>query len=158
MVMKYKLIVFLIVPVVMGISVAARASQPNLMTIEASDQLGGGTGQLSNSAVRILQPRSEQVLTHNYVNLMFELVRPNPAGGDNNFIIRLDSRDPVKTSSTEYTFTGLRDGEHIITVIEVDANDTPLLDAATEVHFTVKSGTGNAAFRQSGNQPALNPK
>ncbi len=36
MVMKYKLIVFLIVPVVMGISVAARASQPNLMTIKAS--------------------------------------------------------------------------------------------------------------------------
>ena len=45
--------------------------------------------------------------------IRFELVRPNPAGGDNNFVIQLDSRDPVNTSENEYTFTGMLPGQHL---------------------------------------------
>ncbi len=149
MVIKYKWIEFSLVLVMMGATVAAKTTRPIAMPIEESEHLGVDTGEPVRSAVRILHPRADQVLTHNFVNLKFELVRPNPAGGNNNFILQLDARDPVNTSNTEYTFTDLRDGTHVITVIEVDANGTPLPDSATEVHFAVKSVTGGAASDQN---------
>jgi hypothetical protein len=136
---------------------AAMAQRPIAVTVEAQDHLGGGASQLGSSAVRILQPRADQVVTHNFVNLKFELVRPNPAGGNSNFILRLDARDPVNTSSTEYTFTEVRDGAHVITVIEVDANGTPLPDSSAEVHFTVKATAGGTDSEESG-QSALSIK
>jgi predicted phage tail protein len=72
----------------------------------------------------------------------FELVRPNPAGGGNNFVIQLDGNAPVNTSEPEYTFTGMRSGQHILTVREVDANGTPMPDAGAEVQFSVKPPEG----------------
>ena len=155
MVMKFKWIEFLIVLAMVGAAMAAKAPSTIAATIEAPGQTGSAASQPSSSAVRILQPRADQVVTHNFVNLKFELVRPNPAGGNSNFILRLDARDPVNTSSTEYTFTEVRDGAHVITVIEVDANGTPLPDAATEVHFTVKATTGSSDSEESG-QTAMN--
>jgi hypothetical protein len=104
----------------------------------ASSQGSRNAPQFQSSAVRILRPRSGQALANNFVTIRFELVRPNPAGGDNSFVIQLDSRDPVNTSEAEYTFTGMRPGQHIISVSEVDANGTPLPDGRTEVQFTVK--------------------
>jgi len=65
-----------------------------------------------------------QTLANNFVTLHFELVRPNPAGSDHNFVIQLDGLDPVNTSETEYTFTVIRSGKHTVAVMEVDANGT----------------------------------
>jgi hypothetical protein len=89
------------------------------------------------SAIRIVHPRAGQVLTNNFVTVRFELQRPNPAGGENNFVIQLDAHEAVKTSGNEYTFSGMRQGQHVITVAEVDANGTPLPDSRAEVQFTV---------------------
>jgi hypothetical protein len=100
------------------------------------------TGQ--TSAVRIVRPRAGQALTNSFVTLRFELARPNPAGGENNFVIQLDAHEPVTTSDNEYTFTGMRPGQHVITVAEVDANGTPLPDSRAEVQFTV-AAPGNTA-------------
>jgi len=100
---------------------------------------------IQTSAVRIVRPRAGQALTNSFVTLHFELVRPNPAGGENNFVIQLDARDPVNTSEIEYTFTGVRPGQHVISVTEVDANGTPLPDARTEVQFTVSAPGDTAA-------------
>lgn len=74
------------------------------------------------SAVRIVRPRGGQALTNSFVTLRFELARPNPAGGENNFVIQLDAREPINTSENEYAFTGMRPGRHEISVTEVDAN------------------------------------
>ncbi|MGA3128037.1 MAG: hypothetical protein ABSD13_15130 [Candidatus Korobacteraceae bacterium] len=102
--------------------------------------------------MHILQPRAGQALANTFVTIRFELVRPNPAGGDNNFVVQLDSRDPVNTSETEYTFTGMRPGQHIIAVTEVDANGTPMQGARTEVQFSVKAPVGAAPSAQSGSK------
>jgi predicted phage tail protein len=103
-----------------------------------------GQSTIQTSAVRILRPSAGQALTNSFVTLRFELVRPNPAGGDNNFVIQLDALEPVNTSENEYTFTGVLPGRHVISVKEVDANGTPLPDASTEVQFTVKSPESTA--------------
>jgi hypothetical protein len=112
------------------------------------------TTQSPQSAVRIVRPRTGQVLANNFVALRFELVRPNPAGGGNNFVIQLDSRDAVNTSENEYTFTGMRPGQHTIAVTEVDANGTPLPDARAEVQFTVAPLDGTAKPAQSNGKAA----
>jgi hypothetical protein len=59
-------------------------------------------------------------------------------------VIQLDAHEPVTTSDNEYIFTGMRPGQHVITVAEVDANGTPLPDAKAEVQFTVKSPESTA--------------
>jgi hypothetical protein len=59
------------------------------------------------------------------------------AAGTPNFQIRLDSLDPVTTSSTQYTFNGLSDGTHTVMVQLVDANNTPVAGARSEVQFIV---------------------
>jgi hypothetical protein len=118
--MKKTLVLFLFALAAMGVA----ATPP--------DQSTGQT-----SAVRIVRPTAGQVLTNSFVLLRFELVRPNPAGGGNNFVIQLDAHESVTTSDNEYTFTGIRPGKHVITVAEVDANRTPLPDSRAEVQFTV---------------------
>jgi hypothetical protein len=122
--------------------IAAALSQSTIA--QDASQANRDATQSRSSAVRILQPRAGQALADSYVTIRFELVRPNPAGGDNNFVIRLDGLEPVKTSDAEYTFTGMRSGQHIITVTEVDANGTPLPDARAEVQFSVKPPEGSA--------------
>ena len=133
------MIQLLLILATVGIAARAHSQDQSSGTQDASGQGGRNAAQFQTSAVRILRPSSGQALANNFVMIRFELVRPNPAGGDNNFVIQLDSRDPVNTSENEYTFTGMRPGQHTISIIEVDANGTPLPDARAEVHFTVKS-------------------
>ena len=99
--------------------------------------------------MRILRPSPGQTLANNFVTIRFELVRPNSAGSDHNFVIQLDGNDPVNTSETEYTFPIIRPGKHTIAVAEVDANGTPLPDARTEVQFTVKLPEGSVASAEN---------
>jgi hypothetical protein len=97
-------------------------------------------------------------MASDFVTVRFELVQPNPAGGDNNFVVRLDSYDPVHTSETEYTFTGMRPGQHILTITEVDANGTPLPERSATVQFTVKPPTGTMHPAQNGGGQAAPAK
>ena len=155
--MRRKTIQFLLVLATLGIAALARSQNQSFIAQDASGQAGGNASQSRTSAVRILRPRAGQVLTNNFVNVRFELVRPNPTGGDNNFVIQLDSHDSVKTSETEYTFTGMRPGEHMIAVTEVDANGTPLPDARAGVQFSVNPPEGTvppATPRDSKGTPA----
>jgi hypothetical protein len=105
---------------------------------------------MGRSALHILMPRSGQVLSNTFVTVRFELVRPNPGGGNNNFVIQLDAHDPVNTSETEYTYAGMDSGQHVLTVTEVDANGSPLPDARAEIQFSVKPADGTAPSAQSG--------
>ena len=148
------MIQLLLILATVGIAARAHSQDQSSGTQDASGQGGRNAAQFQTSAVRILRPSSGQALANNFVMIRFELVRPNPAGGDNNFVIQLDSRDPVNTSENEYTFTGMRPGQHTISIIEVDANGTPLPDARAEVHFTVKSPEGALPPVQSGGKVA----
>ncbi|HYG99533.1 MAG TPA: LPXTG cell wall anchor domain-containing protein [Terriglobales bacterium] len=88
--------------------------------------------------LQIVSPRNGQKLAVNFVNVRYQVT--NPAAAVNNmpnFQVQLDGGDPVRTSSTDHTFTGLRPGEHTVTVYLVDANDTPILGTRTEVRFVV---------------------
>jgi hypothetical protein len=71
------------------------------------------------------------------------------------FQVQLDGQDPVRTSSTEHTFTGMTPGAHTVAVELVDANNTPVAGTHTEVHFMVTpanspaSPSGTALYRNS---------
>jgi len=149
--MKRRSIQLVLTLATMGIFAAA-LSQSTIA--QDASQANRGSTQFRNSAVRILHPRTGQALANSYVTIHFELVRPNPAGGDNNFVIQLDGRDPVKTSETECTFTGVRPGQHVITVIEVDANGIPLQNARAEVGFSVKPPAGSVPLTQGDGKAA----
>jgi hypothetical protein len=89
------------------------------------------------SAVRILVPTAGQTLTSNFVDLRFELVQPAQSG-EPNFLIQLDSQDPIDTSATEYTFSELLPGSHSIRVTLVDANKSPVQGGSAIVQFKVQ--------------------
>jgi hypothetical protein len=63
----------------------------------------------------------------------------------------------VETTSTEYSFTGLKSGNHVLTVELVDANHTPIMGSNTEVRFSsgnqASVGTEQAPARPQSQQP-----
>jgi hypothetical protein len=152
-VMRGKILQLLLVLAAVGVAApAALSHSQRSLAQDASGQRTERGSQFRSSAVRILEPRAGQVLTNNFVTVRFELVRPNPAGGNNNFVIRLDSHDPIDTSEMEYTFTEMRPGQHMISVTEVDANGSPLPDARAEVEFSVKPPEGTTPSPQIGSK------
>lgn len=102
--------------------------------------------------IRILTPVAGQATTNNSVQLRFQLTNPAASAGAPNFQLQLDGADPVTTTSTEYTFSGLAPGTHSITVNLVDANGTPVTGGSAVVQFSVKAP--GAAPRGSASTPA----
>jgi len=86
--------------------------------------------------IRILTPTAGQTLTANFVDLRFELVRP-ALNGEPNFIVQLDSTDPINMTSTDYTFPELQPGTHTIQVTLVDANNSPVQGGMATVRFKI---------------------
>jgi hypothetical protein len=97
-----------------------------------------------SSLIRILTPVAGQSTTANAVQLKFQLINPTASSsGSPNYQLQIDGADPVTTTSTEYTFTGLAPGSHSITVVLVDANGTPTMGGRATVQFAVKSPVAN---------------
>lgn len=89
-------------------------------------------------SVRIVAPRPGEKVSSNFITVRFELL--NPAANANyspNYQVRLDGRDPVRTTDLEFTFSGLTAGQHTVIVEIVDANGTPIAGTRTQVRFTV---------------------
>jgi hypothetical protein len=145
--MKQKIFQISIMLATVGVSALALAQNQNPAQQDTSRS---NAAPMSHSALRILTPSSGQVLSDTFVTVHFELVQPNPGGGNNNFVIQLDAHDPVKTSEAECTFTGMNPGQHVLTVTEVDANGSPLPDARAEIQFSVKPAEATAPPAQSG--------
>jgi hypothetical protein len=59
---------------------------------------------------------------------------------ENNLVIQFDAREPVNTSDNEYTLTGMRPGQHVITIAEVDAS------GRGHVISAVQGGRSQASF------------
>jgi hypothetical protein len=133
-----------------GVAAVALAQNRTPIQQETSSPGREHAVQSGTSALRILTPRSGQALSNTFVTVRFELERPSPGGSDHNFLVRLDGRDPIKTSEDAFTFTGMRPGQHVLIVTEVDANGNPLPDARAEVDFTVKTAENTTQPAKSG--------
>lgn len=93
-----------------------------------------------SSAIRILTPVAGQSTTANVVQLKFQLINPTASSaGSPNFELQIDGADPITTTNTDYTFSGLAPGPHSITVVLVDANGTPVMGGRATVQFSVKN-------------------
>src|SRR5438270_2374851 len=89
------------------------------------------------SAVNILAPKPGAKLTTNFVQVQYDLANASSASSSPTFRLRLDARDPVDTTDTSYTFTGLTPGAHTVSITVVDANGTPVSGSQSEIRFTV---------------------
>jgi hypothetical protein len=96
--------------------------------------------ETQSSSIRILTPVSGQMLTSNFVDLRFEVTRP-VMSGEPNFLVQLDSSDPINMTDTSYTFSSLQPGIHTVRVTLVDANNSPVQGGAATVQFKVPSVT-----------------
>jgi hypothetical protein len=116
-------------------------------TVCAVAQMGEiGAPTPGTTGIRVLAPKSGQKLGTNIVAVRFELTNPRAVAATSpNFRLQMDSTDPVTTTSTEYTFTGLAPGNHKLSIQLVDANQTPVAGTETVIPFTVV---------QQGAQPA----
>jgi hypothetical protein len=106
--------------------------------------------------IHILTPVSGQASTSDAVTLKFEVTNPGAGSGEPNFQLQLDGQDPITTSETSYTYTGLAPGNHTITVVLVDANGTPVPGSTSTVQFTVKNpapGPGTSSSNDASPSP-----
>ena len=101
--------------------------------------------QTQVGALRIISPRSGEKLQQNFVKVQFAQLQQATSP---TFELRLDAQDPVHTSDTSYTFTGLNPGPHILIVQGVDANNTPVMGSRSEVRFSVVPQTSNPSGTQ----------
>ena len=88
-------------------------------------------------AINVLTPKSGDVLKQDFVTVKYVLTSSVSAASTPTFQLRLDNQEPVETTDTQYTFTGVPPGTHTVTIQVVDANDTPLPGLRNQVQFTV---------------------
>src|SRR4051812_36808081 len=92
----------------------------------------------SQPTVHVVSPKAGEKISANFVTVRWELLNPaTSANASPTFMVRLDGQDPVRTTDTEFTFSGLAAGRHTLVLQLVDANDTPINGAHAEVAFTV---------------------
>lgn len=105
------------------------------------------------AALRIVSPHEGERLKQDFVSVQYELANSGAsAAATPTFQIQLDSQDPVTTSATEYTFTGITPGAHRVTVQLVDANGTPIAGVSGQVQFFIlrpgATATGGSPARR----------
>ncbi len=90
------------------------------------------------SSLRIIAPANAQKIATDFVQVRYQLLNPALAGSPSpTFQLQLDGGDPIRTTSTSYTFTGLSPGQHTVLISLVDANNTPIPGATNAVQFIV---------------------
>ena len=109
----------------------------------------------AHSSLRILSPKAGELLKQDFVTVKYDLSNNGIAGGSPNYRVRLDGREPVVTTFADYTFTGLKPGEHTLTVELVDANNTPVPNTSAEVRFN--SANAGASPQPAPSGPATSP-
>jgi hypothetical protein len=110
----------------------ARAQNP--AAPGSNDAVQPGTLLASSSVIQVLSPKVGERISSSVVNLRFQ--SSESAAPSQTYRVQLDSADPIETSATEYTFTSVAPGDHVLSVVVVDANHTPLAGSQTQVTFT----------------------
>ncbi len=115
-------------------------------------QSGPGTAALAvqPSALRIVYPQANQKIAQTSIVVRYEQVRPASASGTPIYELRLDNRDPVRTSDASYTFSGLTPGAHDLVVRVVDANGTPISGTRNEIKFEMVNPTAAGSTANTG--------
>lgn len=132
-----------------ALSLGATQSQSSAAPPATGSQLSPGVAVpvQQPAAVRILTPSAGQTLNARFVDVRFELVRP-ALSDEPNFLVQLDSGDPVTTTDTDYTFVDLQPGVHTVRVTLVDANNMPVQGGTATVKFKVPSASQPAGSQQ----------
>jgi len=124
-----------------GTAPAQGATTPN------TNQAGGPMAQ--SSAIKILSPKAGEKVGSSAIAVNYELLNDGiTAAASPTYRLQLDSRDPVETTGTDYSFSGLAPGKHVLTVEVVDANHTPIMGSRTQVQFTTANQMPSAGSAQ----------
>lgn len=109
-----------------------------LLLLLAAVSFAQTTAPGSQPPLRIIAPRAGEKISANFVTVRFELLNPAASADSSpNYQVRLDGRDPVRTTDVEFTFSGLTAGQHSVMVELVDANGTPIAGTRAQVRFHV---------------------
>lgn len=107
----------------------------------------------SSARLHITSPTTGQKLEQAYVVVQYEPA-PSVASSSPTYQLRLDGRDPIQTSETNYTFGGLKPGSHNVVVQVVDGHGDPASGTRSEVQFTV-TAAATGANRTGGDASSL---
>ena len=113
------------------------------------------------AAIRIISPKNGEKLQQSLVTVQYAPLQPAAASSRPTFELRLDAQDPVHTTNTSYTFTGLTPGLHDLFIQIVDPNNTPVVGTRSQVRFITLSQTTNTVQPSAGSTQspsAPNPK
>jgi hypothetical protein len=92
-------------------------------------------------ALRVNTPKANEIIGQNFVHVTYQLTNTGiSAAASPTFTVQLDGNDPVNTTASDYTFTGLTPGAHTVTVTLVDANGSPIAGSSVSTKFTVADG------------------
>jgi hypothetical protein len=108
-----------------------------------------GAAQVGSAGLRIVSPKPGEKLAQTFVAVQYQLLSP-PAAGTPTYELRLDGRDPVQITDTNYTFNGLAPGAHDLIVQMVDANGTPIMGMRSEVKFETLNPANGTSPASSG--------
>ena len=116
----------------------------------------GSAPSAAIAPVHIISPQAGEELGRAYAVVQYQDVSSN-ASSSPTYELRIDERDPVQTTDTNYTFNGLQPGHHNLVVQVVDSKGAPISGTRSEVHFTVAATatTANAAGPQTSGFPPL---
>lgn len=129
----FSLVAFLVI----SISAFAQASG-------AADNNKPGAEMATSGMIKVLSPKVNERLGSSAVIIRFQLEASGAAADSMpTYRVHLDGRNPVETTSTEHSFAGLTDGEHVISIDLVDANHVPVPLSHTEVRFQTYTPTTN---------------
>jgi hypothetical protein len=127
-----------------------------------ADSNKSGTTMASNGVIKVLSPKVDESLGSSAVTVKFQLENTGAAADSTpTYRVQLDGRDPVEITSTEHSFSGLADGDHVLSIELVDANHTAVPQSRTEVRFrTYTPGTSSKATTSSSTvaRPAIRAK
>jgi len=147
--MKQRVAVILVVMAVGALFGLQRVTLAQNSAADTAAQAGGN--------LRILSPNNGQSIAQSFVDIRYELLNPAVAASPTpTFQLQLDAADPIRTASTDYTFTGLAPGDHAVMVELVDANNTPVAGSRRFVRFTVLP-VANPGASTSSAEPQVQP-
>jgi hypothetical protein len=110
------------------------------------------------AAIRIISPKNGEKLQQSSVTVQYAPLQTASASSSPTFELRLDAQDPVHTSDTSYTFSGLTPGLHDLFIQIVDANNTPVVGTRSQVRFITVPQSTNVTQSSAGSaQPPVGP-
>lgn len=98
---------------------------------------GAAAQSMQPSSLKITSPQANETIAQTFVAVQFQQLSPPSVVSTPTYQLRLDTRDPLQTTDTSYTFNGLTPGAHDLIVQVVGAKGVPISGIRSEVKFNV---------------------